>query len=56
MRGLRGRRVILACGTGGAEEAYAMRQRWAIVAMERTPSIQAKLSPMHWRLPPPKGK
>ena len=56
MSGSRGRRVILACGTGGVSPRYVIRQRWAKVAMEKTPSIQAKLSPMHWRLPAPKGK
>src|ERR1700733_7050499 len=52
----RGRRVILAWGTGGGAPRGEMRQRWARVVMEKTPSIQAKLSPMHWRLPAPKGK
>ena len=47
MTGPRGRRVIFACGTGGAAPRYVIRQREAIVAMASTPSIQAKLSPMH---------
>src|SRR5258705_511981 len=32
-----------------------MRQRCAMVAMLKTPSIQVKDSPMHWRVPPPHG-
>jgi len=51
-----GRSVILAWISGGAVPLKVRRQRCASVAIENTPYIHAKLSPMHCRLPPPKGK
>ena len=56
MTGNLGRSVILGWSTMGKSGTKRRRQRWAMVASERVPSIQAKASPMHWREPPPKGK
>ena len=52
-----GRRLIigLIASFSGAPGAGRTRQLRKMVASEKTPSIHASPSPIHWRDPPPKG-
>jgi hypothetical protein len=54
--GYLGRSVILGCTSTVCPGTNRSRHLCAMVATIRTPSIQAKASPIHCRLPAPKGK